>query len=67
MEQVESEQAQQEMRKSPYLQGPNQMEKVNEMPAQVEQTLESHMVTENDGEPDQPHILATEQNVVDQQ
>ena len=52
MEQVESEQAQQEMRKSPYLQGQNQMEKVNEMPAQVEQTLESHMVTENDGEPD---------------
>ena len=38
------------------------MEKVNEMPAQVEQTVESHMVTENE-EPDQPHILATEQNV----
>ena len=66
MEQVESEQAQQEVRKSPYLQpGPNQMEKVQEMPAQVEQTVESHMVTENE-EPDQPHILATEQNVADQ-
>ena len=41
------------------------MEKVNEMPAQVEQTVESHMVTENE-EPDQPQILATEQNAADQ-
>ena len=41
------------------------MEKVHEMPAQVEQTVESHMITENE-EPDQPHILATEQNVADQ-
>ena len=35
------------------------------MPAQVEQTVESHMVTEY--EPDQPEILQTENNMMDQQ
>ena len=40
---------------------PNDLVKVNEAPAQIEQTVESHMATEY--EPDQPEILATENNI----
>ena len=41
---------------------PNELVKVNEAPAQIEQTVESqHMITEY--EPEQPEILATENNI----